>query len=72
MKPNGFGQRQLSEDSGNNRKKQLARSDATCIEEPPRPATAGRPASVFSPSEAPCLFISLFLFDDVVFFCFHF
>uniref|UniRef100_A0AC34GV20 R3H domain-containing protein n=1 Tax=Panagrolaimus sp. ES5 TaxID=591445 RepID=A0AC34GV20_9BILA len=53
MKPNGFGQRQLSEDSGNNRKKQLARSDATCIEEPPRPATAGRPPSVFSPSEAP-------------------
>jgi hypothetical protein len=53
MKPNGFGQRQLSEDSGNNRKKQLARSDATCIEEPPRPATAGRPPSVFSPLEAP-------------------
>jgi hypothetical protein len=52
MKPNGF--RQLSEDSGNNRKKQLARSDATCSEEPPRPATAGRPPPVFSPSaEAP-------------------
>jgi hypothetical protein len=53
MKPNGFGQRQLSEDSGSNRKKQLARSDATCSEDIPRPATAGRPPQVFSHSEAP-------------------